>query len=70
MARRSFSVGRIPGFALIAMLTFVFLYVPIVTLIVFSFNAAPSMAVWQGFSLQWYEAAFPTAPCGTCRSVR
>ena len=58
MARRPFSIGRIPGFALIAGLTFVFLYLPIVTLVVFSFNAAPSMAVWQGFSLQWYEAAF------------
>lgn len=57
MSKRSFSVGRIPGFAAIAMLTFVFLYVPILTLIVFSFNAAPSMSSWQGFSLHWYEAA-------------
>lgn len=57
MNRRSFSVGRMPGFAVIAMLTFVFLYVPILTLIVFSFNAAPSMSAWQGFSLHWYEAA-------------
>jgi spermidine/putrescine transport system permease protein len=55
---RTFSVGRIPGFAAVAVLTFIFLYVPIVTLIVFSFNAAPSMSIWQGFSLQWYEAAF------------
>ena len=57
MNRRAFSVGRMPGFAFIAMLTFVFLYVPILTLIVYSFNEAPSMATWQGFSLRWYEAA-------------
>ncbi|MGY6706798.1 MAG: ABC transporter permease [Rhizobiaceae bacterium] len=57
MSKRPFSIGRVPGFATIAMLTFVFLYVPILTLIVFSFNASPSMAVWQGFSLHWYEAA-------------
>ena len=57
MSKRAFSVGRMPGFAFIAMLTFVFLYVPILTLIVYSFNEAPSMSTWQGFSLRWYEAA-------------
>lgn len=31
------------------------LYLPIVILIVFSFNAARLSAVWQGFSWQWYH---------------
>ena len=57
-ARRNFSITALPGFASIAMLTFVLLYVPIATLVVFSFNEAASMSRWQGFSLQWYEAAF------------
>jgi len=46
-----------PGFATVAMITFVFLYLPIVTLVVYSFNEAASMARWEGFSLRWYEAA-------------
>ena len=39
-------------------LTFLFLYLPIFLLIVFSFNAGESSAVWQGFSLDWYVSLF------------
>ncbi len=34
---------------------FAFLYLPIIVLIVFSFNAAKSRGVWAGFSLKWYK---------------
>jgi putrescine transport system permease protein len=33
---------------------FAFLYIPIVVLIVFSFNESRLMAVWGGFSTKWY----------------
>ena len=39
-------------------LVFLFLYLPIFLLIVFSFNAGDSSAVWRGFSLEWYSALF------------
>ncbi len=35
---------------------FAFLYAPIVTLIVFSFNKSKLVTVWAGFSTQWYAA--------------
>jgi putrescine transport system permease protein len=35
---------------------FVFLYLPIFTLIVLSFNASPMVTSWGGFSLRWYDA--------------
>lgn len=35
-----------------------FLYVPILTLIVFSFNANRTMGRWGGFSLKWYTELF------------
>lgn len=35
-----------------------FLYLPIATLIAFSFNESKSMSVWTGFSLKWYEEMF------------
>ncbi len=35
---------------------FVFLYLPILTLIVFSFNASPMVTNWGGLSLRWYAA--------------
>ena len=33
---------------------FAFLYLPIVTLIVLSFNASPLVTTWAGFSFKWY----------------
>ena len=36
----------------------VFLYVPILVLIVPSFNAGKSRAKWEGFSLRWYQELF------------
>lgn len=34
--------------------SFAFLYVPILTLIVLSFNSSPLVTTWGGFSLRWY----------------
>ena len=39
-------------------LGFAFLYLPIVILIIFSFNASRLVTVWGGFSLQWYGSLF------------
>lgn len=39
-------------------LVFVFLYIPILTMMVLSFNESKSRAVWGGFSLKWYEQLF------------
>ena len=33
---------------------FVFLYLPIVALVIFSFNDSPIPNVWRGFTLKWY----------------
>ena len=42
----------------VCILGFVFLYAPIVSLIVFSFNASQLVTVWGGFSVKWYVALF------------
>ena len=47
------ALGRI--YVLIVML---FLYLPILTLVVLSFNEVKSMSVWGGFSLKWYQELF------------
>jgi putrescine transport system permease protein len=43
---------------IVALLGFVFLYAPIVSLIVFSFNESRLVTVWAGFSTRWYVALF------------
>lgn len=39
-------------------LIFVFLFAPILVLLVFSFNEAKSLSVFSGFSFKWYEELF------------
>lgn len=58
MAERRYDISRIPGFATVAVATFVMLYLPIAALVTFSFNAGNSVAVWEGFSLHWYTEAW------------
>ena len=41
--------------ALHTCIVFLFLYAPIVVLVLFSFNAGRQTAVWEGFTLAWYQ---------------
>jgi putrescine transport system permease protein len=50
MQRRSYFVLTALAFG------FAFLYVPILMMIVFSFNAGKLVTVWAGFSTKWYGA--------------
>lgn len=47
----------------------VFMYLPIATLIIFSFNESKNMAVWSGFSLHWYEKLFSDPVIGNAVGV-
>ena len=57
-------------------LGFAFLYLPIVLLVIYSFNASKLVTVWGGFSLQWYaamlqnQAAARIRPGSRCGSPR
>ena len=41
---------------------FVFLYLPIVVLVVYSFNVSRLNIVWEGFTLKWYDQVWNHAP--------
>jgi len=41
-----------------SVLIFLFLYAPIVVMIVYSFNSEKSRAKWGGFTLKWYQELF------------
>lgn len=52
---RRFQLWRFPGMRAIAIAAILYLYVPIVALVILSFSAGDSsLARWQGFSLHWY----------------
>jgi putrescine transport system permease protein len=44
--------------SLVLLLGFLFLYVPMFSLIVFSFNESRMVTVWSGFSVKWYGELF------------
>lgn len=46
---------RAPGFVFMAMIfAYAFLYGPIVSLVIYSFNESKLVTVWGGFSTKWY----------------
>jgi spermidine/putrescine transport system permease protein len=57
-AAKPFDVRRLPGFGLVALFTFFLLYLPIAVLVVYAFNSGDSVAVWEGFSLRWFQTAW------------
>jgi len=57
ISRRSSSIFH---FLLIALL-YLFLYIPIIVLLVFSFNSEGFPAPWNQFTLRWYEELFSSA---------
>ncbi|MDO6965346.1 ABC transporter permease [Rhizobium alvei] len=54
---RSFDIRRQTGFTTIAIFTFFALYLPIVVLVVFAFNAGDNLSNWQGLSWRWFQKA-------------
>ncbi len=56
------SAARISGFTKTMLaLGFFFLYAPILSLIVYSFNESRLVTVWSGFSVKWYGELFRDA---------
>lgn len=58
MAARKFDVKAYPGFLHLTVICLLILYVPLVIVAIYSFNASPSIIIWEGFSLQWYVDVF------------
>jgi len=55
--RTLFGTGFARGFSKAWLLAgYVFLYLPIVALVIYSFNDSPIPNVWAGFTLKWYAA--------------
>jgi spermidine/putrescine transport system permease protein len=55
---KAFDLKAQPGFGTIARLALIALYLPILILVVFAFNATSSLGVWGGFSFDWFVRAW------------
>ncbi|WP_414541131.1 ABC transporter permease [Nostoc sp. CCY0012] len=49
---------RVPWQAVLSVIVFIFMYLPILVLGFYSFNESPYSATWQGFTLDWYRQLF------------
>lgn len=57
MSARPFDWRRMPEMRIVTALGLVFLYAPLVVLIVYAFNANRLALMWSGFSTQWFAKA-------------
>ncbi|NHV26509.1 ABC transporter permease [Burkholderia sp. D-99] len=53
-----FRANHFNGFGAMTTAFYLYLYAPIVALVILSFNGSTSATVWKSFSLQWYEVVF------------
>ena len=49
---------RSPGLIAAAIAGYAFLYIPLVIVVVYSFNDSRLNAEWVGFTLDWYDKLF------------
>src|SRR5690554_7365264 len=53
---------RYPLLIALLVLGYAFLYLPIISLVVYSFNESRLVTVWGGFSTKWYVELFQNGP--------
>ena len=58
MAARRYDIRSYPGFAPLTVLCLLILYVPLMVVAIYSFNASQSIVIWEGFSWRWYVDVF------------
>lgn len=51
-----------PWLNIIALVTYLFLYIPLFVLIIFSFDDSRLAVKWTGFTLKWYESLWSNQP--------
>jgi spermidine/putrescine transport system permease protein len=60
MSRFQIKSGKLSSISIsaVVMATYLFLYVPLIVLLVFSFNTEGFPSPWKGFTLRWYHELF------------
>ena len=58
MQGRKYDLRSYPGFIQLTVLCLLILYLPLIVVGFYSFNASPSIVLWEGFSWRWYVDVF------------
>ena len=65
---RAFDWRHTPGLPAFSLVVFLFLYLPLLVVIVFSFNAGKQVTIWEGFSAHWYASVLSNRNIGVALS--
>lgn len=61
--RKRFDIRALPGFGFMAASCFVLLYLPILLVVVYSFNAGDTVSIWKAFPGAGIPPPGTTRPC-------
>ncbi len=61
MRAKGFDWRRMPEYQLLSWGAMIFLYAPLIVLVIYAFNANRVALIWSGFSTQWFFKAFENA---------
>ncbi len=61
MAQASAGIKKYPGFLAVTLVCLLVLYLPLIVVMVYSFNDSASITRWGGFSFRWYHEVFHSA---------
>lgn len=64
MSARAFNWRETRGLGTFSLVVFLFLYLPLLVIVVFSFNTGRQVTIWEGTSLKWYAAVFANRDIG------
>ena len=56
--RRHDTLKSFPGVAFTSIIVLLFLYLPMLMVVIYSFNGGSQALVWKGFSFEWYREVF------------
>ncbi|WP_296744766.1 ABC transporter permease [Mesorhizobium sp.] len=68
MSSKPFDWKATPGLRTLSWVVYLFLYAPLLVIIIYSFNAGRQATLWEGFSLDWYARVFHNRDIGIALS--
>jgi len=69
VANARYNIKTFTGFRHVTFLCLFILYVPLIIVTIYSFNASQSLTNWSGFSLRWYADVFVGPQSATFKSA-
>jgi spermidine/putrescine transport system permease protein len=64
MNSKPFDWRATPGLGGFSLIVFLFLYAPLLVIVIYSFNVGRQATIWEGFSFDWYAKVFSNRDMG------